>query len=170
MDPARHLLHLGLSTTDAVLSRTLDVVRLVDGLVVATASPAREEGAPSAWPDPEEGDLGAASEALLARQVSVHPPHIRDAARRSVNEPAKTTAEKTAPAKKAAPAKKTAARKAPAKRAAAKKSASAASAAKKAPAKRTGAKKTAATKKTAAARSATKKAPAEKTPSPKADS
>ena len=126
MDPARNLLHLGLSTADTVLSRTLDVVRLIDGFVVATAAPpAREESTRSRWPDPEEGDLGAASEALLARHVSVHPPHIRDAALRPVAEPSVTppAPASTAPAKKTpakkAPAKKTAAKKAPAKKAAA---------------------------------------------------
>ena len=130
MDPARQLAHLSLSVAEGVLTRTLDVVRLVDGLLVSTAqsnaSDARTAG--EAWPAEESGDLTSAASALRAR-ASNDAPAGRPAARKvaakktTTKKPAakKTTTKK--PAAKRTATKKTAATK-PAPKAAAKKSTS----------------------------------------------
>ena len=69
MDPLRTMLHLGLSLTQATLTRTLEVVQLVDTLVVAGADTESPEGR-RAWPDEEVGDLGAGSAALRAHEAA----------------------------------------------------------------------------------------------------
>lgn len=69
MDPVRAMIHLGLKATEATLDRALDVVRLADTLLAATAvQPLRERDADSAaWPDEEQADLDALSATLRAR-------------------------------------------------------------------------------------------------------
>lgn len=130
MDPARQLAHLSLSVAEGVLTRTLDVVRLVDGLLVSTAqsnaSDARTAG--EAWPAEESGDLTSAASALRAR-ASNDAPAGRPAARKvaakkttTKKSPAKQSSAKKPAAKRTA-TKKTAATK-PAPKAAAKKSTS----------------------------------------------
>ena len=154
MDPARQLVHLSLSVADGVLSRTLDVVRLVDGLLVSSAQSNAVDARSSAresWPDEEPGDLSAAASALRSRGAdagSSATPARRAAARKASATRAtatKTTAQKAA-VKKAA-VKKTPAKRAAATKTAAKTSTAKTTTAKKAPAQRASAKKTA--KKTA---------------------
>ena len=145
MDPARQLVHLSLSVADGVLSRTLDVVRLVDGLLVSSAQSNAVDARSSAresWPDEEPGDLSAAASALRSRGAdagSSASPARRAAARKA--SATRATATKTT-AQKAA-VKEAAVKKTPAKRAAATKTAAKTSTAKKAPAQRASAKKTA---------------------------
>lgn len=143
MDPARQLAHLSLSVAEGVLTRTLDVVRLVDGLLVSTAqsnaSDARAAG--EAWPAEESGDLTSAASALRAR-ASNDAPAGRPAARKVA---AKKTAATTPATKKAgtttSPAKRSSAKKPAAKKTTTKKPTT-----KKPATKRTATKKTAATK------------------------
>lgn len=125
MDPARQLAHLSLSVAEGVLTRTLDVVRLVDGLLVSTAqsnaSDARTAG--DAWPAEESGDLTSAASALRAR-ASNDAPAGRPAARKVA---AKKTAATTPATKEAgtttSPAKRSSAKKTAAKKTATKKTA-----------------------------------------------
>ena len=149
MDPARQLAHLSLSVAEGVLTRTLDVVRLVDGLLVSTAqsnaSDARAAG--EAWPAEESGDLTSAALALRARG-SNDAPAGRPAARKVA---AKKTAATTPATKKAGTTTS------PAKRSSAKKPAAKKTTTKKPAAKRTATKRTA-TKKTAATKPAPKAA------------
>lgn len=120
MDPVRGLIHLGLRTTEAALDRTLGVVRLVDTLLVASAvPPARGDAPERAWPDEEQADLDALSEALRARDdapeeevVSTTPPTRRTAPARPAT---KAPVRKSTSAARKAPAKKTPAKKAAAK-------------------------------------------------------
>ncbi|WP_338537988.1 hypothetical protein N5P18_13910 [Janibacter terrae] len=120
MDPVRGLIHLGLRTTEAALDRTLGVVRLVDTLLVASAvPPARGDAPERAWPDEEQADLDALSEALRARDdapeeevVSTTPPTRRTAPARPAT---KAPVRKSSRAARKAPAKKTPAKKAAAK-------------------------------------------------------
>lgn len=143
MDPARQLAHISLSVAEGVLTRTLDVVRLVDGLLVSTAqsnaSDARAAG--EAWPAEESGDLTSAASALRAR-ASNDAPAGRPAARKVA---AKKTAATTPATKKAgtttSPAKRSSAKKPAAKKTTTKKPTT-----KKPATKRTATKKTAATK------------------------
>lgn len=150
MDPARQLVHLSLSVADGVLSRTLDVVRLVDGLLVSSAQSNAVDARSSAresWPDEEPGDLSAAASALRSRGAdagSSPTPARRAAARKASATPAtatKTTAQKAA-VKKAA-VKKTPAKRAAGTKTAAKTTTAKTTTAKKAPAQRASAKKTA---------------------------
>lgn len=125
MDPVRGLIHLGLRTTEAALDRTLGVVRLVDTLLVASAvPPARGDAPERAWPDEEQADLDALSEALRDRDdapeeevVSTTPPTRRTAPARPAT---KAPVRKSSSAARKAPAKRTPAKKTPAKKAAAK--------------------------------------------------
>ena len=145
MDPARQLAHLSLSVAVGVLTRTLDVVRLVDGLLVSTAqsnaSDARAAG--EAWPAEESADLTSAASALRARAWT-DAPAGRPAARKVA---AKKTAATTPATKKAgtttSPAKRSSAKKPAAKKTTTKKPTT-----KKPATKRTATKKTAATKPT----------------------
>ena len=94
MDPLRALIHLGLKTTEATLDRTLDVVRLVDTLLVATAVPTERpasSGEP-VWPEEEQADLDALSATLRARD--------EDATAVVETPPAKKSTATKAPAKK----------------------------------------------------------------------
>lgn len=150
MDPARQLVHLSLSVADGVLSRTLDVVRLVDGLLVSSAQSNAVDARSSAresWPDEEPGDLSAAASALRSRGAdagSSATPARRAAARKASATRAtatKTTAQKAA-VKKAA-VKKTPAKRAAGTKTAAKTTTAKTTTAKKAPAQRASAKKTA---------------------------
>ncbi len=152
VDPVRRLIHLGLKVTETTLDRTLDVVRLVDTLLVATAVPTVREPAQDepVWPEEEQADLDALSATLRARKTPRDQPE--------------TKARGAAPVKKSA-VKKSAA--APVKKSAVKKSAAA-------PVKKPAAKKSAATpvKKSAAKKSPSPSrsgaAPAKKTPAKKA--
>ncbi|WP_277451752.1 hypothetical protein [Janibacter sp. DB-40] len=144
------MIHLGLKVTEATLDRTLDVVRLADTLLVASAVPT-ERGATSqepVWPEEEQADLDALSATLRARK-----------------EPETTGADEA----EDAPPRKATTRQAPAKKTARTTSATATSSAKKAPAKKSAAKKSAAkksaAKKAPAKKSAAKKAPAKKSAS-----
>lgn len=141
MDPARKLVHLYLSVTEEVLTRALDVVRVADTLLVASAqSKASSAVTPpraSAWPEEETGDLAGASAALRARTE----PEEQERATRT---PATRTPAKKAPTKKA-PTKNATAKNASTKKTTAKR-AQASTSAKKTPAKKTPAKKTPAKK------------------------
>ncbi|GAA3616341.1 hypothetical protein GCM10022199_20890 [Marihabitans asiaticum] len=147
MDPARKLVHLYLSVTEEVLTRALDVVRVADTLLVASAqSKASSAVTPprgSAWPEEETGDLAGASAALRARtepeeqERATRTPATRTPATRT---PAKKASTKKASTKKT-PAKKTPTKKASTKKTTAKR-APASTSAKKTPAKKTSAKKT----------------------------
>lgn len=140
MDPVRGLMHLGLKTTEAALDRTLGLVRLVDTLLVASAvPPARGDEPERAWPDEEQADLDALSQALRAREgvpdeagdVVATTPARRGAARTTKATSKRTTAPRrsaaTKPAAKKAPAKtpatKTSAAKAPTQKSTVKKAA-----------------------------------------------
>ncbi|WP_068258571.1 hypothetical protein [Janibacter limosus] len=117
MDPVRGLIHLGLKMTETTLDRALDVVRLADTLLVATAVPPMHErdADASAWPDEEQADLDALSATLRARRSE---PATTSEAQVSTTRttPRKKTTPRNTSTKKAAPA-----RKAPAKPASAKK-------------------------------------------------
>lgn len=149
MDPVRKLAHLYLSVTAEVLSRSLDVVRVADTLLVASAqsnaSQARSATTESAWPEEETGDLDAAASALRARSE----PPAEATTRRPA---AKKTATKKATSK---PAAKKTAKKLAAKKPAAKKPAAKKPAAKKPAAKKTATKKSATTKPAAAKKATT---------------
>ena len=118
MDPVRQLIHLGLKVTETTLDRTLDVVRLVDTLLVATAVPTVREPASDepVWPEEEQADLDALSATLRARKTPRDQPETK--ARGAA--PVKKSAAKKSPSPSrsgAAPAKKTPAKKAAATRA-----------------------------------------------------
>ena len=163
MDPVRAMIHLGLKATEATLDRALDVVRLADTLLAATAvQPLRERDADSAaWPDEEQADLDALSATLRARggaaslreegETTTAP--VSGTARKTTTRTAKKSPAAARPAKKtsttATSVKKTA-RKAPARKTSAP-AASVKKVATKAPAKK------------AAKRAPAKKAPAQKT-------
>ncbi|MDN5718087.1 MAG: hypothetical protein L0G89_12730, partial [Janibacter sp.] len=120
MDPVRGLIHLGLKVTETTLDRALDVVRLADTLLVATAvPPLRERDADaSAWPDEEQADLDALSATLRARRsepaatseepvsTTRTPPPTKTAPRSSGTK--KAAPARTAPAKQVAAQKRTA--------------------------------------------------------------
>lgn len=158
MDPLRGAIHLGLKLTETTLDRALDVVRLADTLIVASAvPPVREpEGDEPAWPEEEQADLDALSATLRARKDSGSTPARRAAARKatSTGSGAKKSTAKKASATKSA-AKKSSPTKTAAKKSTAKKAA---------PRKTTPAKKTSPTKKAATSkRTTTKKTTATKT-------
>ncbi|WP_435198792.1 hypothetical protein [Janibacter sp. GS2] len=139
MDPLRGAIHLGLKLTEATLDRALDVVKLADTLLVASAVPSVREPARTepVWPHEEQADLDALSATLRARKS---PAAKKPATTKS--SPAKKSA-----AKKSSPAKKSAAKKSsPAKKSTAKKSS---------PAKKSTAKKSSPAKKTVAAEAPT---------------
>lgn len=131
MDPVRRLIHLGLKVTETTLDRTLDVVRLVDTLLVATAVPTVREPAQDepVWPEEEQADLDALSATLRARKTPRDQPETKargaapvkkSAAKKSAATPVKKSAAKKSPSPSrsgAAPAKKTPAKKAAATRA-----------------------------------------------------
>lgn len=108
MDPVRGLIHLGLKMTETTLDRALDVVRLADTFLVATAVPpvqVRDADA-SAWPDEEQADLDALSATLRARvtePASTSEAQVRSTTRTT---PRKKTAPRSSATKKAAPARK----------------------------------------------------------------
>lgn len=156
MDPLRGAIHLGLKLTETTLDRALDVVRLADTLIVASAvPPVREpEGDEPAWPEEEQADLDALSATLRARKDSGSTPARRAAARKATS--TKATAKKTSP-------KKTAAKKSTSKQASAKKSSPKKTAAKKAPPTKATAKKATAKKTASSKRTTTKKTTATKT-------
>lgn len=157
MDPLRGVIHLGLKLTEATLDRALDVVRLADTLIVASAVPPVREpaGDTPTWPEEEQADLDALSATLRARQEP-------GSARRA-------PATKAAPATKSTAAKKSPAKKAPAKKTQAKKTTPAKSPAKRStPAKKTSAKKAPAKRSTPAKKSPAKKSPAKKATATKA--
>lgn len=148
MDPLRAMIHLGLKTTETTLDKTLEVVRLVDTLLVASAVPQERGADPDepVWPEEEQADLDALSATLRAREESTPA-----AAATKAPQPTK----KTAPSKKAASTKKAA----PAKKAATKKATSKKAATKKAGTKKAASTKKATSKKAApATKAATKKA------------
>lgn len=158
MDPLRGAIHLGLKLTETTLDRALDVVRLADTLIVASAvPPVREpEGDEPEWPEEEQADLAALSATLRARKDSGSTPARRAAARKatSTGSGAKKSTAKKASATKSA-AKKSSPTKTAAKKSTAKKAA---------PRKTTPAKKTSPTKKAATSkRTTTKKTTATKT-------
>ena len=158
MDPLRGAIHLGLKLTETTLDRALDVVRLADTLIVASAVPPVQEpeGDEPAWPEEEQADLDALSATLRARQDSGSTPARRAAARKatSTGSGAKKSTAKKASATKSA-AKKSSPTKTAAKKSTAKKAA---------PRKTTPAKKTSPTKKAATSkRTTTKKTTATKT-------
>ena len=156
MDPLRGAIHLGLKLTETTLDRALDVVRLADTLIVASAvPPVRElEGDEPVWPEEEQADLAALSATLRARKDSGSTPARRAAARKATS--TKATAKKTSP-------KKTAAKKSTSKQASAKKSSPKKTAAKKAPPTKATAKKATAKKTASSKRTTTKKTTATKT-------
>lgn len=104
----RAVLHLGLSTTEAVLDRALTVVRLADTLLVAGARDNAAAGrGTSPWPAEDEGDLAAVSLRLAGDEETETP---NTPARKTVAKAAaRKTASKSTPRKTAA---KTTARKA----------------------------------------------------------
>lgn len=116
VDPVRQIAHVYLSVADAVLSRSLDVVRLVDGLLVSTAqvNVATDESR-EAWPEEETGDLSTVSAALRSKAV---PEGTRPAATKATKATAGRPApQRTAPrkaAQKKTPTKRTPAKKSPA--------------------------------------------------------
>ncbi len=160
MDPLRGVIHLGLKLTETTLDRALDVVRLADTLIVASAvPPVREPTADEpTWPEEEQADLDALSATLRARQESGSTP-----ARRTTKAATSGSARKTSTATKA-PAKKTTATRTPAKK----------TTATKAPAKKTTATKTSAKKatpkKTTPKKATSKKTSPRKAPAKKATS
>ncbi len=164
MDPARSLVHLGLGLAETFLERSLDVVRLVDGLVVAGGKdePSSTDGG-RRWPDEEEGDLDIVTTVLRSRAGE---PAVETGESRATASRAAFRASASRPAKKAA-TKKSAAKRAPAKKAAAKKASAETPAPKAtmAPAKKAPAKKAAAKK--PAAKTATKAASSGATPAKK---
>lgn len=92
----RAVLHLGLSTTEAVLDRALTVVRLADTLLVAGARDNAAAGrGTSPWPAEDEGDLAAVSLRLGGDEETETP---NTPARKTVAKAAarKTTTRKTA--------------------------------------------------------------------------
>ena len=78
-DEVRSLAHLALSLTDFTLTRTLELVRVIDGLVTpdgsrhqSMADPHNPDFDPQGWPEPTEESLDSpATEALLARRRRV---------------------------------------------------------------------------------------------------
>ena len=151
MDPLRGAIHLGLKLTATTLDRALDVVKLADTLIVASAVPSAREGAPDEpnWPEEEQADLDALSATLRARKDSGSTPTRRAAARKAASSSAKKAASSRTPSAQSSAKQSTAKKASPAKKSAAKRSAAKRSAAKKSAAKKTTAKK-AATKKTTA--------------------
>ncbi|WEV79288.1 hypothetical protein O9K63_05690 [Janibacter cremeus] len=146
MDPVREMIHLGLKVTEATLDRTLDVVRLVDTLLVASAVPT-ERGATSqepVWPEEEQADLDALSATLRARKEPTSEATTTTAQDTAKQAPAKKTTRRKAPAKKTAtsPARK-------ARKPSAQQTAATTPPAKKAPTTRSPAKKSTAKKSTA---------------------
>lgn len=163
MDPLRGAIHLGLKLTETTLDRALDVVRLADTLIVASAvPPVREpEGDEPAWPEEEQADLDALSATLRARQDSGSTPARRAAARKATST---GSGAKKSTAKKASATKSAAKKSSPTKTAAKKSTAKKSTAKKAAPRKTTPAKKTSPTKKAATSkRTTTKKTTATKT-------
>lgn len=154
MDPLRAMIHLGLKTTETTLDKTLEVVRLVDTLLVASAVPQERGADPDepVWPEEEQADLDALSATLRAREESTPA-----AAATKAPQPTK----KTAPSKKAASTKKAA----PAKKAATKKATSKKAATKKAGTKKATSKKAAPATKAATKKAATKAPATSETPS-----
>lgn len=152
MDPLRGAIHLGLKLTETTLDRALDVVRLADTLIVASAvPPVREpEGDEPVWPEEEQADLDALSATLRARKDSGSTPARRAAARKATS--TKATAKKTSPKKTAA--KKSTSKEASAKKSTPKKASPTKATAKKSTAKKTAARKTAPATKTSPAKKA----------------
>ncbi|WP_207233880.1 hypothetical protein [Janibacter limosus] len=171
MDPVRAMIHLGLKVTETTLDRALDVVRLADTLLAATAEqPLRERDTDAAaWPDEEQADLDALSATLRARGggPSLRGEPVTTSAARPVTRPVKRTTATASPVKSTA--KKSTAKKTPAKKRPAKKASAAADTT--SPAKTTA--KTTAKKTTkAAAKKTAKRTPstiAPKTPPPSPD-
>ncbi|WP_156466286.1 hypothetical protein [Janibacter sp. Soil728] len=121
MDPVRAMIHLGLKVTETTLDRALDVVRLADTLLAATAEqPLRERDTDAAaWPDEEQADLDALSATLRARGggPSLRGEPVTTSAARPVTRTVKRTTATASPVKSTA--KKTTAKKRPAKKASA---------------------------------------------------
>ncbi|WP_427383136.1 hypothetical protein [Janibacter sp. G56] len=157
VETVRGLAHLALTVTEFALARGLDVVRSVDAVIAPEAALHEADADVRAWGEPDEGDLDAASQALLARYepraaadvtdgaaapavsrpATARPAVSRAAVRKKAASPAtkkatasKATATKTtaSKAKKATASKATATKASPAKKTAAKKSATKAAA------------------------------------------
>ncbi|KRE37242.1 hypothetical protein ASG73_13225 [Janibacter sp. Soil728] len=115
------MIHLGLKVTETTLDRALDVVRLADTLLAATAEqPLRERDTDAAaWPDEEQADLDALSATLRARGggPSLRGEPVTTSAARPVTRTVKRTTATASPVKSTA--KKTTAKKRPAKKASA---------------------------------------------------